>query len=64
LALVSAPGFASLSRFEKRERLRVQAAQAPIDASELEALDAVDVALKSQLLDWLERAVSGVSPAQ
>jgi hypothetical protein len=63
-ALASAPGFAALSRFEQWERLRDQAARTPIAATELEALDKLEVALKSQLLDWLQAAVSAASPVR
>jgi hypothetical protein len=62
-AAASAPGFAALSRFEQWQRVRDQAARTPIAAPELAALDAVDLALKSQLLDWLGRPERTPKPA-
>jgi hypothetical protein len=48
--LATAPGFVALSRFEQWEQLRHQTAVA---ATELENLDALDLTLKSQLLEWM-----------
>jgi hypothetical protein len=56
-AVASTPDFPALSAFERWLRLRDRLAQTPgsIDLQELAVLDTLDVALKSQLLDWLER---------
>ena len=61
-ATAAALDFAALSRFEQWERLRARAAQPSIVHTELEALDALDSMLKSQLLDWLEQSVANDPP--
>jgi hypothetical protein len=55
-AVASMSDFAALSGFERWLRLRERLAQAPgaIQPQELAVLDTLDVALMSQLLDWLE----------
>ena len=55
-AVASMPDFPTLSGFERWLRLRERIAQMPgsIDQQVLATLDSLDVALKSQLLDWLE----------
>jgi hypothetical protein len=48
--------FSALSKFERWGRLtdRLTASPSVIDPQQFAALDALDMALKSQLLDWLE----------
>jgi hypothetical protein len=55
-AVASTSDFAALSAFERWFRLRERVAKTPgaIQPQELAVLDTLDVALKSQLLDWLE----------
>jgi len=55
-AVASTSDFAALSAFERWLRLRERIAQAPgaMDTQELAVLDTLDVALKTQLLNWLE----------
>jgi hypothetical protein len=55
-AVASTSDFAALSAFERWLRLRDRIAEKPgsIQLQELAALDTLDVALKTQLLDWLE----------
>ncbi len=55
-AIASTSDFAALSGFEQWLRLRDRIAQTPgaIQPQELAVLDTLDVALKTQLLDWLE----------
>jgi hypothetical protein len=55
-AVASMPDFPALSLFERWLRLLDRVAQSPgsINPRELAALDTVDVALKSQVLNWLE----------
>jgi len=55
-AMASMPDFPALSRFEPSLGLCDRLAQTPgsVDPQEFAALEALDVALKSQLLDWLE----------
>jgi hypothetical protein len=54
-AMAARRDFASLSAFERWLLLRTQAADAPfgISGTELAALDALDIVLKSQLLEWM-----------
>jgi hypothetical protein len=56
-AVASMPGFSTLSKFERWFRLcdRLET-QGAIDRREFAALDALNIAEKSQLLDWLESA--------
>ncbi len=65
-AVASMADFPALSAFERWLRLRDRIAQTPgaIDTRELAVLDTLDVALKLQLLDWLERRRAGVSMAR
>lgn len=63
--VASMPDFRALSEFERWLRLCERVAQLPnaIDPQELAALDLLDVPIKSQLLDWLERRrVAAVTP--
>jgi hypothetical protein len=48
--------FCALSKFERWGRLtdRLTASSSVIDPQQFAALEALDMALKSQLLDWLE----------
>jgi hypothetical protein len=54
-AMAARRDFASLSAFERWLLLRTQAADVPfgISGTELAALDALDIVLKTQLLDWM-----------
>jgi len=65
-AVASMADFPLLSAFERWLRLRERIAQTPgaIDTQELAVLDTLDVALKSQLLDWLERRRESVLVAK
>ena len=56
-AVASTPDFPGLSGFERWLRLHERVAQMPgaIDPRELAELETLDVALKSQILDWLQR---------
>jgi hypothetical protein len=65
-AVASSSDFAALSGFERWLRLRERIAQTPglIDQHELTVLDALDVALKAQLLDWLEHRREAASVAR
>jgi hypothetical protein len=54
--VASSLDFSALSKFERWLRLsdRVAAAPGAIDQHDFAVLEALDMALKSQLLDWLE----------
>jgi hypothetical protein len=56
LVIASSLDFSALSKFERWLRLldRLSAMPGTIDPHEFAVLQALDVALKSQLLDWLE----------
>jgi hypothetical protein len=54
--VASSLDFSALSKFERWLRLwdRLSATPSAIDPHEFAVLEALDMALKSQLLDWLE----------